>query len=175
MKQTDFCDELDDLVRIDIIPTEGTSITVPFSVGHLTALRGSYPNPSDIDSRTGWCRFASPLLTLAVTDGDDVDALMTDKAKLQATPSREAAGEVFTHQADCPIDIGFQAVAEKVSAAAGQEFVIVATCYDGSQYLSYGVPNTPVLQYKRGKSPQSEGTVTAKLQSMSSLIRLTTE
>ncbi len=171
MRQTEFCDELDNLVRLDFIPTEGTTITVPFAVAHLTALKGSYPNPAT--AKSGWCSFASPLLTLAVADDDDVDGLMTDKTKLQATPAREAAGEVFTHQADCPIYVGFQAVAEKIDAMAGQEFIIVATCYDGSQYLSYGVPNTPVLQYKRGKSPQSEGTVTASLKSMSSLILLT--
>ena len=171
MKTTDFCEELDDLVRIDLIPMEGTSIPVPFAVTHIAQLKGGYPNASPLPS--GAINFAASLLTLTLADNDAADALMADKSKLEATHGRESAGEVFTHTLKCPVYRGFQAISERLASIAGRDFLIVATCYDGRQYLSYSLPNTSVLSWKQAKSPGSEGTVTATVKAMSSFVLLT--
>jgi hypothetical protein len=172
MKTTDSCEELDDLVRIDLIPTDGSVMTIPFAVQYIAQLKGRYPNQSPLPN--GSCKFADALLTLAVADSSEADALLTDKTKLTAAPSREAAGEVFTHTLECPIYRGYQAITGKLAAISGRDFFIVATCYDGRQYLSYTLPNTSQLNWKRSQTPFAEGTVTVTVKAMSTLILLDT-
>lgn len=173
MIEMETCEELDEMVQIDIVPMEGTTMTVPFNVGHRSRMKGSYPNVSPLPS--GACRFATALMSLAQADNGDVTATIKPSAKLTATPSREQAGIIYTHSLEMPINTGFQAIRDNLEGMEDVDFLIVLTDYFGRQWLSYAVPGSSQIGWKDGKAPFTNGTLTAQLKSRSPLILLSTE
>lgn len=173
MTDIETCSELDDVVRIDIIPMEGTTMTVPFNVGHHSRIKGSYPNANPLPN--GACSFAMALMTLEQVDNDDVTATITTAAKLTATPNREQAGTIYTHLLEMPINTGFQDIRDRLDGMEDVDFMMVLTDYFGRQWLSYAVPGSSQISWRDGKSPFTDGTLIAQLKSMSPLILLTAE
>lgn len=173
MTEQDFCKELidADVVRIDIIPANGSLFPIPFAVQNISQMKGRYPNASSLPS--GAASFGTALLTVALTNGDDVDAIMKQGVSHKVTPAREAAGVVRTHTTQIPVERGYQALRDKETALQGVDFHVVLTTYDGTQYLAYGCPNSS--QFAIDEQQGEAGTLTAKVvvKSMSGVIMLT--
>ena len=171
MTQEDFCQELidADVVRVDVIPATGSTFPIPFAVQNVSAMKGQYPNAS---SAVDGASFASAILTVALADGNDVDAIMKNTITHDVTPSREAMGIVRTHTTQIPIEMGFQTLRKKEKDLQGVDFHVVLTTYDGRQYLAYGCPNSS--QFALSEKAGENGTMTAKIivKSMSGLIFL---
>lgn len=175
MNEQEFCNELidADVVRIDIIPASGSTFPIPFGVQNLAQMKGKYPNPSPLPANWNGITFGAALLTVALTNDDDVDAIMKQGVSHKVTPAREVVGIVRTHTTQIPVLRGYQAVRNKEASLQGVDFHVVLTTYDGTQYLAYGCPNSSqfALEEQQGET----GTLTAKVivKSMSGVIRLT--
>ena len=172
MNELELCREIfdDDVVRVDLIPANGSSLPVPFNVPGVSQMHGLYPNPTVIPSN--WADFADALLTMAINNGGDVDALVKSGSQHKVTTSREAAGITRTHTAQINILQGFQNVRNKAKQLQGIDFHILLTTYDGTQYLAYALPNTCQFAIEEAAGEGGSLTVKATLKSYSSLIRL---
>lgn len=171
MNEQELCREIfeDDVIRVDLIPADETVIPVPFAVPAISQLRGHYPNPSVLPS--GYIDFGQALLTVAINNGDDVDAIVKSGTH-KATVGREPGGVVHTHVAQLNIQHGFQNVRNKAQQLQEEDFHILLTTADGTQYLAYALPNSCQMAIEEGAGDGLAITVKATLKSLSTLIRL---
>lgn len=174
MTQEELCQELVDanVVRVDIIPANGSTFPIPFAVQNIASMSGQYPTPSPLPA--GWASFATALLTMALTHKDGVDATMQEGVSHKSASSRETCGIVRTHTLQVPVDNGFQTLRQKEASLQNVDFHILLTTYDGTQYLAYGLPNSSqfALEETQGDSPVM--TVKVSVKSMSGFIQLST-
>lgn len=173
MTEQDYCQELLDaeIVRVDLIPMDGTTMPVPFGVPNLSRLKGSYPNADPVPS--GAFQFAPAVLTVAQSWGDDVDAAMKPGAKYKPTPARDAAGILRTHTLEVPIEAGFQALRNKENKLHNSgDLLLVMTAYNDQQYMAYTLPNTTQVALDDQVSTNGTMTLRVTVQSYSGVILL---
>lgn len=175
MYETELCREIfeDDVVRVDLIPALGTALPVPFNVPGVSQMHGHYPNPTVIPAN--WADFADALLTMAINNDSDVDALVKSGSTHKVTMAREMGGVMATHTAQIAILQGFQNVRDKAQQLQGIDFHILLTTYDGTQYLAYALPNSCQFAIEETAGESGSLTVKATVKSYSSLVKLTLE
>lgn len=158
---TDNCTELrlDDLVRIDLLMADECTIPIPPTVTlhSLTASTLTLP---------------TPVLSAAYTINSDDEAKLTDTPELKVSNARQASGNVYTHELTLPLLLERRKAEKAVDTLLGTDFHVLLTRADGSQDLSYCVPNGATLDLDETTSSNSSVKLTAKLLSMSHLIRL---
>ena len=170
MTTEELCQELmmADVVRVDFIPKEGTTVPVPFSIPDQSQMKGAYPTPQNPPE--GSVRFAAALLTLGVTYYNNIDAVFKSGGSLKVTSARDAAGIIRTHTLQMPVDRGFQSIR---AVLQGIDFYMVLTTYSGAQYFIYTLPNTSQFSLEEQMGESGTLTVKATVKSMSGVIRLT--
>lgn len=145
---------------------------VPFAVPYQSEMKGSYPNANPLPS--GSARFADAVLTLSRRTSDSPDALLDEGTKFSTPMSREQSGVLRKYSLQMPCLSGFQAVRGKEAAIQNAgDLMVIATAYDGSQYLLYTLPNTTTFAVDDQVMTAGTFSVKVELQSRSGLIRLT--
>ena len=161
MTQEEICQELmmADVIKIQLIPQTGTSMSVPFQIPNIATMGGT---------------LASAIITLALTEDDGTDATFNQQgSSIKVSEQREQAGIIRTHALQAQIKKGFKTIRAKEAALQGKDLHAVFTTAGGQRYMSYGLPNT--TQFSLDETMGQNGTLTLKLQlkSMSGLILLT--
>lgn len=164
----DICREkiLDDVVRVDLVLASECHFPVPFQVAMTTMAGTMVVNGGTVD-----CVGAASLsVAYNVQDGDD--GLMEDAPKLTRTPKTTATGLVNTLTLEVPIAGGFEATRQAAELLHRRDFHVVLTTADGTRYLLYALPGSCECLLK-GTDINQQDTLTASMQSMSQMIRLT--
>lgn len=176
MTNEELCQELlmSDVVRVDIVPSSGTTLPTPFAVPNLVEMEGQYPNPYPLPKKWDGAVFADSLLTLAVYYDSGIDATIKSNSTFKVTSAREAAGIVRTHTLQMPINRGYQSVRKKEADLQGIDFYLILTTYSGMQYLIYSLPNTSQFSIEEQMGESGTLTVKATVKSMSGVIQLKT-
>ena len=160
MNTVELCQELMqlDIVKIQLIPHVGTSMSVPFQIPNIATLGGT---------------LATAALTLALTDASDVDAIFSASGStVKVTSAREQAGIIRTHALSALINRGMQQVRALESSLAGNDYHIVLTNAAGQRFFSYGLPNTTQLSLDDTMGSNAQLSLKLQLKSMSGLILL---
>ena len=158
---------LNDVVRVDLVPSDLCDLAVPFSVSGLTTMAGTKQQGGQTVDRIG---AAALSLAYSVQDGDDGE--IDSAPVLKQSEKQQAAGYVVTHDLQVPVSAFFQATREAVAALQGKDFHAVLTTGDGVRYLCYSVPNASSVTLEE-QGVNSSSTVRVQLQSMSHVIELT--
>jgi len=164
----DACREkiLDDVVRVDMVLASECEFDVPCQVC-VTTMAGTKSVGGETADRVG---AASLSVAYNVQDGDD--GLMEDAPKLTRTPKTTAAGLVNALTLEVPIAGGFETTRKAAELLHRQDFHVVLTTADGTRYLLYSLPGSCECMLK-GTDINQQDTLTASMQSMSQMIRLT--
>lgn len=157
---------LDDVVRIDLVLASECEFPVPVQVVLMEMAGTMVANGGTVD-RVG---AASLSVAYNVQDGDD--GLMEGAPKLTRTPKTTAAGLVNTLTLEVPIAGGFEATRQAAEMLHRRDFHVVLTTADGTRYLLYSLPGSCECLLK-GTDINQQDTLTASMQSMSQMIRLT--
>lgn len=164
----DICREqiLDDVVRVDLVLASECEFEVPVQVA-VTEMAGTMSVGGGTADRVG---AASLSVAYNVQDGDD--GLMEGAPKLTRTPKTTAAGLVNTLTLEVPIAGGFEATRKAAELLHRRYFHVVLTTMDGTRYLLYSLPGSSECMLK-GTDINQQDTLTASMQSMSQMVRLT--
>ena len=160
---------MQDVVRIDFMPTVALKIAIPFKVPDVTS---SVVTMSDNTALTDEKLFAASLLSLNLSGDGHTDAIPMDNSTHKVTEQRSMAGIVRTHTLQIPIEVGSQTVREKEPALHAADFHIVLTTCDGTRYLAYGLLGTCQFAIDDQMGQEAQMTVRASVQSMSGLIKI---
>lgn len=174
MNTQEECQELlmQDVVRIDFMPTTALNIGIPFSIPNITSVAATMADGSELtDERL----FAASLLSLNMIGEDTSDAEMEEGVSHKVTEKRDVAGTIRTHTLQIPIEIGFQAIRDKEAALQAADFNIVLTTGDDDRYLVYALPGSSSFSVDEQMGQAVQMTVKASVQSMSGLIKILAE
>lgn len=160
---------MQDVVRIDFMPTTALKIGVPFNVPNIAE---AVVTMSDDSVLTDAKLYAASLLSLSVSDYDLSDAGLGEGASHRVTENAEMAGVVKTHTLKAPLEFGFQAVREEEKALQESDFHIVLTTCNGTRYLAYSLPNTSQFSIDDQMGEPVQMSVKAVVQSMSGFIQI---
>ena len=174
MNTQEECQELlmQDVVRIDIMPTTELKVSIPLNVPNITSATVTM---SDDSALTDAKLFAASLLSLGTDGGNLADAEIGDGVSHKTTEKREAAGVVRTHTLQVPIEFGFQTIKDKEQSLQEIQFHIVLTTCNGERYLSYSLPESCQFDIDGQMGQTAKMSVRATLQSMSGLIKILTQ
>ena len=171
MTQNEECQELlmQDVVRIDFMPTTALKIAVPFNVPNIAE---AVVTMSDDSALTDAKLYGASLLSLSVSDYDQSDAGLQEGTSHRVTENTEMAGVVKTHTLQAHLEYGFQAVREEEKALQESDFHIVLTTFNGTRYLAYSLPNTSQFSIDDQMGEPVQMSVKAVVQSMSGFIKI---
>ena len=173
MTQTEQCQELlmQEIVRIDFMPTTALKIAAPFAVRNLTEIGVTMSNN---DAITDAKLKAASLLSLNMNGDATVDAEMQEGASHKVTEKRELMGTVRTHTLQIPVESGFGTIRTKDAGLQEADYNVVLTNRDGERYLLYGVPNACQFSIDESTAQNTTMNLKATLVSMSGPIRIQT-
>lgn len=160
---------MQDVVRIDFMPTTALNVGIPFKVPNITSATVTM---SDGTALTDAKLFAASLLSLNMSGDVTTDAIPMENIAHKVTEKTEKAGAVRTHALQFGVDVGFQAISEKEAALQGRDFNIVLTTCDGDRYLAYALPGSCSFSVDDQKGQSAQMSVKATMQSMSGFIKI---
>lgn len=148
---------LDGITDAYFYPTEGTVLSIPFSVAQILQMNN--------------CQFPEAALHIA-TAGEEY--VLADSITAKVTPNIAANGTVYTFEISANITDGGENVCEAYKNMRENTYYIVLRKQDGSLCLCYTLPGTFVFKTSSSVSMSDEQrTVTASLQAMSDFIPIT--
>lgn len=160
---------MQDIVRIDLMPTSELAVAIPSNVGNLTQVSATLANNVAItDARLK----AKSLLSLNLTGDDTVDAEMQNTISHKVSEKRETAGVIRTHTLQVPIEAGFEEIREKEAPLLEQDFYILLKDISGTRYLAYSLPGSCKFAVDDQKGQTSAMTVKATVESLSGFIKI---
>ena len=148
---------LEDIVEVSFYLASNVSCSVPFGV----------PGVDDMSVSIS----GNPVLTISVTGGDDVDAVM-ETPSLKVSEKREATGLVRSHDLQINVEQGFDAVKQAADGLSGADIAAVLKDYDGNRYMLHALPNTSLYSYEDGRGSLHTGKVRFTAQSLSHLVKI---
>lgn len=148
---------LEDIVEVSFYLASNVSCSVPFGV----------PGVDDMSATIS----GNPVLTISVTGGDDVDAVM-ETPSLKVSEKREATGLVRSHDLQINVEQGFDAVKQAADGLSGADIAAVLKDYDGNRYMIHALPNTSLYSYEDGRGSLHTGKVRFTAQSLSHLVKI---
>lgn len=148
---------LEDIVEVSFYLASNVSCSVPFGV----------PGVDDMSVSIS----GNPVLTISVTGGDDVDAVM-ETPSLKVSEKREATGLVRSHDLQINVEQGFDAVKQAADGLSGADIAAVLKDYDGNRYMIHALPNTSLYSYEDGRGSLHTGKVRFTAQSLSHLVKI---
>lgn len=148
---------LEDIVEVSFYLASNVSCSVPFGV----------PGVDDMSASIS----GNPVLTISVTGGDDVDAVM-ETPSLKVSEKREATGLVRSHDLQINVEQGFDAVKQAADGLSGADIAAVLKDYDGNRYMIHALPNTSLCSYEDGRGSSHTGKVRFTAQSLSHLVKI---
>lgn len=153
---------LSEIVRVALYASADTTVPIPANINAplIPAAYLSLP--------------ASPVLALALSPSSDTEAMLDATPSLKVTNALSPAGNIYTHELQLSVAQNPTTVRDAVDALVGRDFHILYSLADGSQALSYALPNTSLLSIEDNLSTTSLTTLKAHLSSMSNVIPLTT-
>ena len=153
---------LSEIVRVALYAAADTTVPIPANINapFIPAAYLSLP--------------ASPVLALALSPSSDTEAMLDATPSLKVTNALSPAGNIYTHELQLSVAQNPTTVRDAVDALVGRDFHILYSLADGSQALSYALPNTSLLSIEDNLSTTSLTTLKAHLSSMSNVIPLTT-
>lgn len=153
------CNEifLEEIVRVELIPTASCSMPIPFNVGELTTMTG--------------CQIGTSSMTLDVKEGTTGQIQPSPSLKTSEKP--QGAGYLRQHDLQVPIQYGYNEVRAAKGTLAGVDFHVVLRTAAGNEYLLYALPNTSTISVDDQMGAESKQTVKVSLQSLSNIIKIT--
>ena len=153
---------LSEIVRVALYTAADTTVSIPANINapFIPAAYLSLP--------------ASPVIALALSPSSDTEAMLDATPSLKVTNALSPAGNIYTHELQLSVAQNPTTVRDAVDALVGRDFHILYSLADGSQALSYALPNTSLLSIEDNLSTTSLTTLKAHLSSMSNVIPLTT-
>lgn len=153
---------LSEIVRVALYASADTTVPIPANINapFIPVAYLSLP--------------ASPVIALALSPSSDTEAMLDATPSLKVTNALSPAGNIYTHELQLSVAQNPTTVRAAVDALVGRDFHILYTLADGSQALSYALPNTSLLSIEDNLSTTSLTTLKAHLSSMSNVIPLTT-
>lgn len=148
---------LEDIVEVSFYLASNVSCSVPFGV----------PGVDDMSATIS----GNPVLTISVTGGDDIDAVM-ETPSLKVSEKREAVGLVRSHDLQINVEQGFDAVKQAADGLSGADIAAVLKDYDGNRYMIHALPNTSLYSYEDGRGSLHTGKVRFTAQSLSHLVKI---
>lgn len=148
---------LEDIVEVSFYLASNVSCSVPFGV----------PGVDDMSVSIS----GNPVLTISVTGGDDIDAVM-ETPSLKVSEKREATGLVRSHDLQINVEQGFNAVKQAADGLSGADIAAVLKDYDGNRYMIHALPNTSLYSYEDGRGSLHTGKVRFTAQSLSHLVKI---
>lgn len=148
---------LEDIVEVSFYLASNVSCSVPFGVPGVDEMSATISG--------------NPVLTISVTGGDNVDAVMVTPT-LKVTEKREVAGLVRNHDLQINVEQGFDAVKQAADRLSGEDVVAVLKDYDGNRYIIHALPNTSLYSYEDGRGSSHTGKVRFTAQSLSHLVKM---
>lgn len=148
---------LEDIVEVSFYLASNVSCSVPFGV----------PGVDDMSVSIS----GNPVLTISVTGGDDVDAVM-ETPSLKVSEKREATGLVRSHDLQINVEQGFDAVKQAADGFSGADIAAVLKDYDGNRYMIHALPNSTSYSYEDGRGSLHTGKVRFTAQSLSHLVKI---
>lgn len=148
---------LEDIVEVSFYLASNVSCSVPFGVPGVDEMSVTISG--------------NPVLTISVTGGDDVDAVMVTPT-LKVIEKREVAGLVRNHDLQINVEQGFDAVKQAVDGLSGEDVAAVLKDYDGNRYIIHALPNTSLYSYEDGRGSSHTGKVRFTAQSLSHLVKM---
>lgn len=112
----------------------------------------------------------NPVLTLALSPAADNEAQLQNTPSLKVTNARQPSGNIFTHDLQLLLNLVPDAVRAAHNTLIGQDFDILYTYADGSQALSYSLPNASQLDIEDKLDTTPSMTLKVKLLSLSDII-----
>lgn len=154
---------LNDIVRIDIFLDSQANITVP-PTAPISSLSSN--NPFN----------GSAIFSAALSPSAASEVVLDASPTLKVTNARQQAGNIYTHDLQAFCILSRSEMEAAVTALLGQGFHILYTRADGSQDLSYSLPNTSLCDIEESHtSPTVTSTLKIKLSSLSPSIPIITE
>ena len=157
------------VTRIDFMPRTALKVALSFNIPDLTE---AIVTMSDDEDLTEEAMYAESLLSLNLTGGDTVDAVMEENISHKVTERRELMGVLRTHTLQLLVDLGSMAVKEQLKALQHTDFHIVLSTCGGDRYLAYALPNSSQFGADDQMGQSAQMNVKAVLQSVSGLIRI---
>lgn len=163
------CNEqfLEDLVRVDLVPTSECDFSVPFTIAGIISMPATKTVGGQSVSRIG-----TPALTLAYTMTDDGEGEMDASPTLRQSEKTTMYGTVVTHELQAPVVSNYESMRTSVNGLHSKDFHMVLTMADGTRYLCYSVPNGSDVTLEEQNGEVTEQTVKVTLKSLSHIIRL---
>lgn len=115
----------------------------------------------------------NPVLSLALSPSSDNEAQLQNAPSLKVTAARQAAGNLFTHDLQMSLNLIPSTFRAAHNFLVGKDFDILYTHADGSQTLSYGLPNASILDIEDKLDNNPTMTLKVKLLSLSNVIPIT--
>lgn len=153
---------LSEIVRVALYAAADTTVSIPANI-NAPFIPESYLSLP-----------ASPVLTLALSPSSDTEAMLDATPSLKVTNALSPAGNIYTHELQLSVAQNPTTVRAAVDTLVGRDFHILYTLADGSQALSYALPNTSLFSIEDNLSTTSLTTLKARLSSMSNVIPITT-
>ena len=153
---------LSEIVRVALYAAADTTVSIPANINAHFIPESYLSLP------------ASPVLALALSPSSDTEAMLDATPSLKVTNALSPAGNIYTHELQLSVAQNPTTVRDAVDALVGRDFHILYSLADGSQALSYALPNTSLLSIEDNLSTTSLTTLKAHLSSMSNVIPLTT-
>ena len=171
MTQEEQCQELmmQDVVRIDFMPTNAIKVGIPFNVQNITETTVTM---ADDAALTDIGLYTDSMLSVNLAFDPTVDAEMKEGLSHKVTEKRDVAGIVRTHTLQIPIELGFHTIREQQKALQQNDFHIILTTYGGERYLAYALPNTCQFNIEDQMGQTAQMNLKAVVQSMSGFIRI---
>lgn len=136
------CNEqiLNDVIRVDLVPSDTCHFAVPFSV-HLTEMTVAGLSQWTPQSQNH-AVIGQALLSVVydVQDGDD--GLMDSAPKLSQDPKTTQSGPYVSHSLQVPLVAGFEATETAENLLHRRDFHVILTTDSGERYMIYSVPNS---------------------------------
>lgn len=153
---------LSEIVRVALYAAADTNVSIPANINADSIPAASISLP------------ASPVIALALSPSSDTEALLDATPSLKVTNALSPAGNIYTHELQLSVAQNPTTVRTAVDDLVGRDFYILYTLADGSQSLSYALPNTSILSIEDNITTTSLTTLKARLSSMSNVIPITT-
>lgn len=151
---------LEDVIRIDVYHQSEITLSIPFNA--VPVIEESISIASGV----------SPVLSVALSQSDDINAVMESSPKLQITDKRDGAAMPRNVTIDATIIDGFDTVQSAVDSVIDDDITVLLTAYDNTQYIICAFPNTSSLSLTDNRQQAHTATLKFTAQSLSGLIKV---
>ncbi len=152
---------LNDIVRIDLFLVSQANITIPPMVP-ITSLTTASPFNG------------SAVFSAALSPSAASEVVLDASPTLKVSNARQQAGYIYTHDLQAVCTLSRSEMEAAVATLLGNDFHVLYTRADGSQDLSYALPNTALCDIEESHtSPTVTSTLKIKLSSLSPTISIT--